>query len=304
MRSPTIAAILAISFSVLGAQTAPVPQTQSAATAKPTPVPESVRKALLAAREAVWRGEFLQNPGLLPPEAIGIVEWTEDWKHRDEIIAGAKTANANGINIRRLEFPRTEIQLYGDTAILYSTYMYEAEFNGESAGVETGRSTEIFIRRNGKWLNAGWHIDSGTHLVPRADLKKTLQDLRESIWRAYFANDSVFLKNTLRPDMVAADDGPGSLKTREDILTDARKLANRGFKISKLEFPHTEIRIFEQTAILFSDFRWEGEADGKAIGPVTGHTTEIFIYRDGKWYESGWQHNTTPALPDQNRSNF
>jgi hypothetical protein len=114
-----IAALL-LAGSTLGAQ-APAPQDrpQSIATAKPTPVSESVRKALLAAREAIWRGEFLENPSLLPPETIGIVEWTEDWKHRDEIIAGAKTANANGINIKRLEFPRTEIQLYGDTAILY-----------------------------------------------------------------------------------------------------------------------------------------------------------------------------------------
>jgi len=303
MRLLAIAAIV-LAGNILGAQTTPASPTQTqSATAKPTPVPESVRKALLAAREAVWRGEFLQNPGLLPPEAIGIVEWTEDWKHRDEIIAGAKTANANGINIRRLEFPRTEIQLYGDTAILYSSYIYEAEFNGESAGVEAGRSTEVFVRRNGKWLAAGWHIDSGTHLTPRADLKKVLLDLRESIWRAYFANDSAFLRNHLRADIVATDDATGSLKTREDILTDARKLANRGVKISKLEFPHTEIRIFEQTAILFSDFRWEGEADGKTTGPVTGHTTEIFIYRDGKWYESGWQHNTTPALPDRSHSN-
>ena len=290
MRLHRITALLIAISSLLGAQTTP-----AAATAKPTPVPESVRKALLQAREAAWRGEFLQNPSLLPPEAVGIVEWTEDWKHRDEIIAGAKTANANGINIRRLQFPTTEIQLYGDTAILYSTYIYEAEFNGQSAGVETGRSTEIFIRRNGKWLAAGWHIDSGTHLVPRADLKKTLMDLRESIWRAWFTNDSAFLRHTLRPDMVAADDQQGGLKTREDILADTKKFADSGAKILKLEFPHTEIRIFEQTAILVSDFRWEGQADGKTIGPVTGHTTDIFIYRDGKWYESGWQYSTAPA---------
>ena len=297
MRLRTIAAIV-LAGSVAGAQTTPASQnqTQTTVTANPTRVPESVSKALLEAREGVWRGEFLQNPSLLPPEAIGIVEWTEDWKHRDEIIAGARTANANGISLRRLEFPKTEIQLYGDTAILYSTYIYEAEFNGQSAGLETGRSTEVFVRRNGKWLAAGWHVDSGTHLVPRADLKKALLDLREAIWRAWFTNDSAFLKNTLRADMVAADD-EGGPKRREDILADARKFAGSGARISKLEFPHTEIRIFEQTAILFSDFLWEGEADGKTIGPVTGHTTEIFIYRDGKWYESGWQHNSSPAGP-------
>jgi hypothetical protein len=296
---------LLLASSVLGAQTSPAPVSPNKPHAGPkaqsSPVSDTVRKSLLAAREAMWRGEFLQDPSLLPTEAIGIVEWTEDWKHRDEIIAGAKTANANGINIRRLEFPRTEIQLYGDTAILYSTYIYEAEFNGQSAGLETGRSTEIFIRRNGKWLNAGWHIDSGTHLVPRADLRKVLMDLRESIWRAYFTNDSVFLKNTLRPDLVAAYGLPDNLKGREDILAGAKKFADSGARVSKLEFPHTEIRVYETTAILFSDYRWEGEADGKPIGPVTGYTTEIFIYRDGKWYESGWHHNATQPASSQPR---
>jgi hypothetical protein len=142
-------------------------------------------------------------------------------------------------------------------------------------------------------------VDSGTHLVPRPELRKVLLDLRESIWRAWFTNNSAFLRTALRPDMVAVDDDQGNLKRREDILADAKRFADTGARISKLEFPHTEIRIYEQTAILFSDFRWEGEADGKTIGPVAGHATEIFIYRDGKWYESGWHHNVTPSAASQ-----
>src|SRR5258708_15695184 len=190
-----IAAAL-LTCGILYAQSAP--RTQGI-TAKPTPVSESTRNALLTAREAVWRAQFLADPSLIPPETIGIVEWTDDWKHRDDIIAGAKEAAANGLTIKRLEFPQTEIQLYGDTAILYSTYIYEAEVNGQSAGVENGRSTGVFLRRNCKWLNSRWHVDSGLHLAPRENLRKTRLDLRESIWRAYFTNDSKILQPTLRP---------------------------------------------------------------------------------------------------------
>jgi hypothetical protein len=258
----------------------------------PPPVNDSTRKALLEAREAVWRAKFLEDPSLIPPEAIGIVEWTDEWKHRDDVIAGAKTAVANGLKITRLEFPKTEIQLFGDTAVLYSTYIYEAEFSGRSAGLETGRATEIFVLRNGKWLNAGWHIDSGTHLAPREGLRKTLLDLRESIWRAYFSDDSAFLTQNLRPEIIVVNDGQSATRKREDLLIQARLLAGQGIKLASLEFPHTEIRIYEQTAVLFSDFRYEAEIGGVRSAPVSGHTTEIFIYRDGKWFETGWHFGT------------
>ena len=258
----------------------------------PAPVSDSTRKALLDAREAVWRAKFLEDPSLIPPEAIGIVEWTDEWKHRDDVIAGAKTAVANGLKITRLEFPKTEIQLFGDTAVLYSTYIYEAEFSGRSAGLETGRATEIFVLRNGKWLNAGWHIDSGTHLAPREGLKKTLLDLRESIWRAYFRDDSAFLTQNLRPEIIVVNDDQSAIRQREDLLIQARLLADQGIKLTSLEFPHTEIRIYEQTAVLFSDFRYETETGSTRSAPVSGHTTEIFIYRDGKWFEADWRFGT------------
>ncbi len=297
MRQLHISTFAAISLTcgILCAQSSPKAQ---GITAKPTPVSESTRNALLTAREAVWRAQFIADPSLIPPEAIGIVEWTDDWKHRDEIISGAKEAAANGLTIKRLEFPRTEIQLYGDTAILYSTYIYEAEFNGQSAGVETGRSTEVFVRRNGKWLNSGWHVDSGLHLTPRENLRKTLLDLRESIWRAYFNNDSRVLQQTLRPDFIRLDEEVAGFKKRDDLLYQARKLAEGGVKLLNLDFPHTELRVFEQTAILFSDFRLELESNGQRLAPVTGHTTETFILRDGKWYGASW-HYSTPARVGQ-----
>lgn len=59
----------------------------------------------------------------------------------------------------RLEFPKTEIQCYGYTAAVYSTYLYELEVNGQRSQ-QSGRVTEFFVRRNGQWLNPGWHMDS------------------------------------------------------------------------------------------------------------------------------------------------
>ena len=49
----------------------------------------------------------------------------------------------------------------GYTAILYSKYSYEIESSGKSF-TQTGRATETFVLRQGKWFNTGWHLDSGT----------------------------------------------------------------------------------------------------------------------------------------------
>ena len=73
-----------------------------------------------------------------------------------------RTAKANsadnGGKLVRLEFPKTEIQVYGNTVILYTTYIYETEVNGKRT-TSSGRGTEMFVRRGNELINVGWHLD-------------------------------------------------------------------------------------------------------------------------------------------------
>ena len=48
----------------------------------------------------------------------------------------------SGGKLVRLEFPKTEIQAYGNTALVYSTYLYEVERQGKRQ-TNTGRVTEL-----------------------------------------------------------------------------------------------------------------------------------------------------------------
>ena len=66
----------------------------------------------------------------------------------------------NGGKLIKLEFPKTEIQMYGLTAVLYSNYSYELEVGGQKVN-HSGRVTEVFVLRKGQWVNPGWHMDSG-----------------------------------------------------------------------------------------------------------------------------------------------
>ena len=125
---------------------------------------DEVRKELLDARETAWRSFFQKDldvvERMLAPELIAIQQNSDRWDNRTGLIALAKAMNEQGVQLLRLEFPRTEIQLFGDTAILYYTYIFETGLKGKSV-VDGGRGTEIFVRRDGKWVDVGWHLDNG-----------------------------------------------------------------------------------------------------------------------------------------------
>jgi ketosteroid isomerase-like protein len=121
------------------------------------------RAELLKAREEVWRAWFADDAkvleALVPPDTIVISAGEEKWKNQADILQSAAHFHAAGGKLIRLEFPRTEIQRFGDVAVTYSQYLYETEVDGKRS-VTSGRVTEIFVLRHGKWTNPGWHTDT------------------------------------------------------------------------------------------------------------------------------------------------
>jgi len=117
---------------------------------------------LLRVRESVWRAWFdndvkaLQR--LVPPGTITISSGEKEWKDQAAVIRDAENFHAKGGKLIRLEFPRTEVQHFGDVAVIYSQYLYEVEMGGKRT-VSSGRVTEIFVKRDGQWVNPGWHTD-------------------------------------------------------------------------------------------------------------------------------------------------
>lgn len=119
---------------------------------------------LMSAREAVWRAWFANDTTqlreLLPEDLVAINADEDHWHDLPSTLEGAAAFRADGGRLIALEFPRTKVQRYGDVAILYSLYRLEMEVKGAKQ-VTTGRATEVFIKRNGRWMNPGWHMDSG-----------------------------------------------------------------------------------------------------------------------------------------------
>lgn len=117
---------------------------------------------LLKVRETVWRAWFANDEKLLeklvPAGTIVMSAGERKWKHQSDVLQTAAQFQADGGKLVRLDFPRTEVQRFGDVAIVYSRYQVEIEVGGKRK-LSSGRVTEIFVRRHGKWTNPGWHTD-------------------------------------------------------------------------------------------------------------------------------------------------
>jgi|SRR5579872_105767 len=148
-----------------GSDTELHPETAALRMQTPRVLDEKQKKNLLEAREAVWRAFFSNDRAalekLVPEETITIESGGGEFGNQKYVLEGAAQFAKSGAKLVKLEFPQTEIQTYGYTAIIYSTYRYEVEKDGQRSS-HAGRVTEVFVNRNGKWVNPGWHMDSGS----------------------------------------------------------------------------------------------------------------------------------------------
>lgn len=147
-----------------GSYTANHPESIEQQMATPRQLGDQMKKRLLDAREAVWRAFFAGDRAALekalPAETRAIEAGDDVWSNREQVLANSVDFAKNGGKLIKLEFPKTEIQMYGSTAVLYSTYTYELEVGGQHIN-RSGRVTEVFVLQDGQWINPGWHMDSG-----------------------------------------------------------------------------------------------------------------------------------------------
>ena len=142
--------------------TAQDPTWKNKQAALPARVSDQARQQILAVREAVWRAWFANDRAkldeLIPEETIALGSG-EGWQNKEAILANAKQFADSGAKLTRLEFPRTEIQMYGNTVILYSSYLFETEKDGKTS-TSAGNAIETFVRRDNRLVNTGWILSS------------------------------------------------------------------------------------------------------------------------------------------------
>jgi Domain of unknown function (DUF4440) len=150
------------------------PSVKDATTAEADVSPElghrpdsATERAILQARDAIWRAWFANDTARLRhlvPEALaaGATEGShERWSDRAQAMNEARQFVAAGGTLLKLAFPETEIHVMGDLAVVLSVYNVQVATR-RSPRVIRGHSTEIFVLRDGQWVNPFWHLESSS----------------------------------------------------------------------------------------------------------------------------------------------
>lgn len=122
------------------------------------------RKELLEVRRLVWDSYFNNDQGqlkrLIGDDFLTINPGEEHWQNKAEFLAGAHAFAEHQGKLVSLAFPKTEIQEFGGVAVLYSIVQITMESGSKQESLNC-RSTEVFQKREGQWVNTGAHVDSG-----------------------------------------------------------------------------------------------------------------------------------------------
>jgi hypothetical protein len=131
------------------------------ANAQPS-APAAIDPDLLAIRERVWRAWFAGDEkflsDILPADFIGMSPGDPKMVSRAETIAESKAFAAGGGKLARISFSDNRSQRFGDVVMIYCRYEMVLENKGERV-TQSGRVTEVFVRRHGRWIHPAWHLD-------------------------------------------------------------------------------------------------------------------------------------------------
>jgi ketosteroid isomerase-like protein len=119
-----------------------------------------------------------------------------------------------------------------------------------------------------------------------------LLQVREAVWRAWFANDTKTLQALVPTDAIVITGGEEKWKHQLEVFQSSADFQSAGGKLIRLEFPHTEVQHFADVAIVWSNYLVETETNGKR-SVSSGRASEIFVRHNGQWTNPGWHTDST-----------
>lgn len=124
---------------------------------------EPIDPDVLALRESAWRAWFAGDEAallsMLPEDFLGIGWGGTEISDRTRAIASSRAFKESGGRLVSLSFPETRAQRLGDTVVFYGSYEVTMAVGDQETKVR-GKLTEVFVKRGGKWLHPGWHLDA------------------------------------------------------------------------------------------------------------------------------------------------
>ena len=119
---------------------------------------------LLTLRERAWRSWFSNDVSAFKavvPDELVAMGWSDGpWADRDETLKQMALFAAGGTTLTALSFPENVFQQYADVVILYTRFRLTLRSKEGTENHLRGRGTEIFVKRNKRWIHTGWHLDT------------------------------------------------------------------------------------------------------------------------------------------------
>jgi hypothetical protein len=112
---------------------------------------------------------------------------------------------------------------------------------------------------------------------------------RDTVWHAWFADDTALLRRFI-PQAAAAAEGGEALRwsDRGTIFAGARQMASSGAKLEQLDFFGTQIDASGNSAMVRSRFRYVVRR-GSKVDTSSGVAAEVFVREKGHWVNPFWQ---------------
>ena len=126
------------------------------------PLPPAELKALEAIRKDVWVHWFTGDTAglrrVLPPELIAISPDGSPWQTLEQTLEGSIKFKAAGNRFISVTFEGTTVHRFEAVVVMFSSYAVVTERAGQR-NRQRGRATEVFVRKDGRWVHTSWHLD-------------------------------------------------------------------------------------------------------------------------------------------------
>jgi hypothetical protein len=119
-----------------------------------------------------------------------------------------------------------------------------------------------------------------------ARIRAELEQVRDVVWRSWFAGDSDALDRVLAGALAAGDNDGWS--DRQRAIADSREFAKSGGKLVDLTFDSTAIDMHGTVAVMTARYSFTtADRDGKR-NTTRGYAVEIFVKEKGTWTHPFW----------------
>lgn len=120
-------------------------------------------------------------------------------------------------------------------------------------------------------------------------VEKQLAAARDTVWRAFYHNDTALLRRYIPPALATAE-GSAQMRwgTRADIMADSRRFADSKSHLVDVKFSNTQISATGPSALVRSNYEVIVESGGR-VDTTRGRATELFVRMGSTWVNPYWQ---------------